>query len=82
MEITAWRNQEATLVDPYSNKPIYFIKVRNIVHQALVYPWPYRIARSHNGALWAVRLGYKNVYRHPGGIKAWDEADYPVAKVE
>jgi uncharacterized membrane protein YphA (DoxX/SURF4 family) len=33
------------LVDPYSNKPIYFIKIRNIVHQALVYPWPYRIVR-------------------------------------
>ena len=41
-----------------------------------------KCTRSHNGAMWAVRLGYKNVYRHPGGIKAWDEADYPVAKVE
>ena len=38
--------------------------------------------RSHNGAMWAVKLGYKNVYRHPGGIKAWDEADYPVGKVK
>lgn len=28
------------------------------------------------------RGGYKNVYRHPGGIKAWDEAGYPVGKVE
>ncbi len=41
-----------------------------------------KCTRSHNGALWAVRLGYKNIYRHPGGIKAWDEADYPVAKVK
>ncbi|MCE5265941.1 MAG: rhodanese-like domain-containing protein [Deltaproteobacteria bacterium] len=41
-----------------------------------------KCTRSHNGAMWAVRLGYKNVYRHPGGIKAWDEADYPIAKVE
>jgi len=30
--------------------------------------------------MWAVKLGYKNVYRCPGGIKAWDEAGYPVAK--
>ena len=34
--------------------------------------------RSHNGAMWATRLGYQNVYRQPGGIKAWEEAGYPV----
>ena len=39
-----------------------------------------KCTRSHNGALWAVKLGYKNVYRYPGGIKAWDEADFPVEK--
>ena len=39
-----------------------------------------KCTRSHNGAMWAVKLGYKNVYRCPGGIKAWMEADYPVAK--
>lgn len=38
--------------------------------------------RSHNGAMWAVKFGYKNVYRHPGGIKAWLEADYPVEKAK
>ena len=38
--------------------------------------------RSHNGAMWARKLGYKNVYRHPGGIKAWLETDYPVEKVK
>ena len=41
-----------------------------------------KCTRSHNGAMWAVKLGYKNVYRHPGGIKAWMETDYPVAKVD
>jgi thiosulfate/3-mercaptopyruvate sulfurtransferase len=41
-----------------------------------------KCTRSHNGAMWAVKLGYKNVYRHPGGIKAWDEAEYPVEKVQ
>jgi len=39
-----------------------------------------KCTRSHNGAMWAVKLGYKNVYRQPGGIKAWMEAAYPVAK--
>jgi thiosulfate/3-mercaptopyruvate sulfurtransferase len=37
-----------------------------------------KCTRSHNGAMWAVKLGYKNVYRQPGGIKAWIEAKYPV----
>ncbi len=41
-----------------------------------------KCTRSHNGAMWAVKLGYKNVYRHPGGIKAWDQADYPVEKAK
>ena len=41
-----------------------------------------KCGRSHNGAMWAVKLGYKNVYRYPGGIKAWLEADYPVEKVK
>ena len=41
-----------------------------------------KCTRSHNAAMWAVKLGYKNVYRYPGGIKAWDEADYPVEKVK
>jgi rhodanese-related sulfurtransferase len=39
-----------------------------------------KCTRSHNGAMWAVKFGYKNVYRYPGGIKAWTEADYPVEK--
>ena len=36
--------------------------------------------RSHNGGMWAMKLGYKNVYRQPGGIKGWLEAGYPVQK--
>jgi rhodanese-related sulfurtransferase len=41
-----------------------------------------KCTRSHNGAAWAVKLGYKNVYRYPGGIFAWKGAEYPVAEVE
>ncbi len=33
-------------------------------------------ARSHNGAVWAKKLGYKNVWRFPGGIHAWKGAGY------
>lgn len=39
-----------------------------------------KCGRSHNGAMWAMKLGYTNVYRYPGGIKAWLEAGNPVEK--
>lgn len=39
-----------------------------------------KCTRSHNGAAWAVKLGYTHVYRHPGGIFAWKGADYPMEK--
>ena len=39
-----------------------------------------KCGRSHNAAMWATKLGYTNVYRYPGGIKAWMEADYSVEK--
>jgi thiosulfate/3-mercaptopyruvate sulfurtransferase len=39
-----------------------------------------KCTRSHNGAAWAVKLGYNNVYRYPGGIFAWKGADLPVEK--
>jgi len=41
-----------------------------------------KCTRSHNGAAWAKKLGYKNVYRHPGGIFAWKGAGYPVESAE
>ncbi|OQX19775.1 MAG: sulfurtransferase [Desulfobulbaceae bacterium A2] len=41
-----------------------------------------KCTRSHNGAVWATKLGYKNVYRHPGGVFAWKGAGYPVEKSE
>ena len=39
-----------------------------------------KCGRSHNGAMWAMKLGYTNVFRQPGGIKAWMEAGYPIEK--
>lgn len=41
-----------------------------------------KCTRSHNGAAWAIKLGYKNVYRYPGGIFAWKGAGYPIEKAE
>jgi rhodanese-related sulfurtransferase len=41
-----------------------------------------KCTRSHNGATWAVKLGYKNVYRYSGGVFAWKGAKYPLEKVE
>jgi thiosulfate/3-mercaptopyruvate sulfurtransferase len=41
-----------------------------------------KCTRSHNGAMFAKQLGYKNVYRFPGGIFAWKGSDYPVDKVK
>lgn len=39
-----------------------------------------KCTRSHNGALWAKKLGYANVFRFPGGIYAWKGAGYPEEK--
>jgi rhodanese-related sulfurtransferase len=41
-----------------------------------------KCTRSHNGALWAKKLGYNNVYRYPGGIYAWKGADNQVEAVK
>jgi thiosulfate/3-mercaptopyruvate sulfurtransferase len=46
--------------------------------QIVVYCGFVKCTRSHNGALWAKKLGYTNVVRHPGGIFAWKGAGYPV----
>jgi thiosulfate/3-mercaptopyruvate sulfurtransferase len=41
-----------------------------------------KCTRSHNGAMWAKKLGYQNVFRFSGGIFAWQGADYKTEKVE
>ena len=48
----------------------------------MVYCGFVKCTRSHNGAAWAVKLGYKNVYRYSGGIFAWRGAGYPIEEVK
>ncbi|GKT10975.1 rhodanese-like domain-containing protein [Desulforhabdus sp. TSK] len=65
---TATKDKLEKLLGPDKNRKIVF------------YCGFTKCTRSHNAAMWAEKLGYTNVYRHPGGIKAWLEADYPVEK--
>ncbi len=48
----------------------------------IVYCGFVKCTRSHNGAMWARKLGYTNVFRHPGGIYAWKGAGYDIEKFE
>lgn len=41
-----------------------------------------KCTRSHNGAAWAVKLGYKNVHRFSGGIYAWKGAGWATEAVK
>lgn len=41
-----------------------------------------KCTRSHNGATWAKKLGYTNVYRYAGGIFAWKGAKHPIGSVK
>jgi rhodanese-related sulfurtransferase len=72
-EMQTWSEKETgglsqkdfeTLLGPDKNKPV------------VIYCGFVKCTRSHNGAAWAVKLGYQNVYRHPGGIFAWKGAKY------
>lgn len=40
-----------------------------------------KCGRSHNAAAWAVKLGYTNVYRYPGGIFAWKGAGFDTSSL-
>lgn len=41
-----------------------------------------KCTRSHNGAMWAKKLGYKNVLRYAGGIFAWKGAGFATEDVK
>ncbi len=78
-DMNAW-NQEETAgksVEDYE-KLLGSDKDKTIV----VYCGFVKCTRSHNGAAWAKKLGYKHVYRYPGGIFAWKGAEFPVEEVK
>lgn len=73
-DMTAWDTKETEgktqkdfekILGPDKNKLI------------VVYCGFVKCTRSHNGAVWARKLGYKNVKRYAGGIYAWKGAGYP-----
>jgi rhodanese-related sulfurtransferase len=78
-EMDAWDTKETDgktqedfvdLLGPDKDKPL------------VIYCGFVKCTRSHNGAAWAVKLGYTKVYRYSGGVFAWKGAKYPVEKVE
>jgi len=78
-EMETWNNKEtdgksqedfAVLLGPDKHKTI------------VIYCGFVKCTRSHNGAMWAKKLGYKNVLRHPGGIFAWKGAGYETEAVK
>ena len=88
MEITAWRNQEAALVNPYSKESIHFKKIRNIFHQGLVHPWPYRIVRIALAALFIyggvpVYAAEADVFFRENfvSLSQWETLTFPKIKV-
>lgn len=77
-EMTDWDTQETG----GKSKQAFMQLLGNDKYKTIVvYCGFVKCTRSHNGAAWAVKLGYKKVYRHPGGIFAWKGAKHPVEKV-
>jgi rhodanese-related sulfurtransferase len=54
----------------------------NMSKTIVIYCGFIKCTRSHNGAMWAKKLGYKNVFRFSGGVFAWKGAKYPTEKVK
>ncbi|MEA3467902.1 MAG: rhodanese-like domain-containing protein [Thermodesulfobacteriota bacterium] len=78
-ELATWDNKETggkskedftALLGPDKNKTI------------VIYCGFVKCTRSHNGAMWAKKMGYANVLRYPGGIFAWKGSGYRVEAVK
>lgn len=78
-EMAAWDSKET---DGKSKQDFEALLGPDKDKTVVIYCGFVKCTRSHNGAWWAVQLGYKDVYRHPGGIFAWKGANYPVEKSE
>ncbi len=78
-EMTAWSTKET---DGKTQADYEALLGSDKTKTVVVYCGFVKCTRSHNGAAWAVKLGYTNVYRHPGGIYAWKGAGFPVERGE
>ena len=78
-EMKTW---DAEKTNGKTNKDLAAILGPDKNKKIVVYCGFVKCTRSHNGAMWAKKLGYGNVYRFAGGIFAWKGARFPVEKVE
>ena len=76
-EMKAWDTQET---DGKTIDDFKALLGPDISKTIVIYCGFVKCTRSHNGAMWATKMGYKNVMRFPGGIFAWKGAEYPVEK--
>ena len=56
------------------------VKVLDKNAKIVVYCGFVKCQRSHQGAMYLVKKGFKNVYRYPGGISGWKDAGYDIVK--
>lgn len=78
-EMTEWNSEET---GGKSQEDYQALLGEDKDKKIVVYCGFVKCTRSHNGAMWASKLGYTNVLRHPGGIFAWKGADYEVSSVK
>jgi thiosulfate/3-mercaptopyruvate sulfurtransferase len=78
-EMKVWNNKDT---DDKSIEDFKALLGSDINKSIIIYCGFVKCTRSHNGAIWTKKLGYKNVYRFSGGIYAWKGAKYPVKNVK
>lgn len=78
-EMGAWNTKE---IDGKSKKDYEALLGADKHKTIIIYCGFVKCTRSHNGAMWAKKLGYKNVFRFSGGIYAWQGAKYKTEKVK
>lgn len=78
-EMTTWDSKET---DGKSQEDFVALLGPDKEKTIVVYCGFVKCTRSHNGAMWARKLGYTNVLRHPGGIFAWKGAEYEAEAVK
>jgi rhodanese-related sulfurtransferase len=78
-DMTAW---DATETDGKTRDDFEQLLGADRETTIVVYCGFVKCTRSHNGAYWAVKSGYTDVFRFPGGIFAWKGAGYPLEEAE